>query len=196
MAAKRGKPQARRNGGGGGRRFPGWALLAIGLVLGLGLAGVVLYRDGLLQNVLKPVPDPKATAPKDPEPPVAQQPATPAKPKYDFYTVLPGREVVIPDAELSAKAKEEPPKPEAKSNERLMLQAGAFSDARRADEIKAAIAFSGLVAKIEPTTTQSGQTVHRVMLGPFASLREMETAKASLVQNGIQSIAIREPVQR
>ena len=195
MAAKRGKPQARRHGS-GGRRIPGWALLVLGLLLGVGLAAVVLYRDDLLSNVLKPVPDPKATAPNDPEPPVAQQPGTPAKPKYDFYTVLPGREVVIPDAELSVKAKQEAPQPAQTAAERLLLQAGAFSDPRRADEVKAAIAFSGLVARIEPTTTQSGQTVHRVMLGPFASLRELETAKSSLVQNGIQSIAIREPAQR
>ncbi len=195
MAARKGKPQARRSGG-GARGIPGWLWLIAGLVIGLALAVVLLIRDGFDASRLLPKPDPAATAPREPEAPVAQQPSKPTKPKYDFYTVLPGREVVIPDAELSEQAKQEAPKPaDAAPSERLLLQAGAYSDPSKAEEIKAAIAFSGLVARVEPATASSGQTVHRVMLGPYASLRELEAAKSSLANSGVQAIAIREPVR-
>jgi cell division protein FtsN len=194
MAARRPKTQARRHGE---RHTPGWVWLLAGLLLGLGIAVVVLVRDGIDASKLLPRPNPAASTPPEPEIPVAQkgQPAE-KKPKYDFYTVLPGREVVIPDAELSARAKAEPAQPTTPPAERLLLQAGAFSDARRAEEIKAAIAFTGLFARVEPTTAASGQTVHRVMLGPFGSLRELDDAKSTLASNGVQAIAIREPAAR
>ena len=194
MAARRGKSQARRHGSRGG--VPAWIWLLAGLLLGLALAAFVLVRDGFDARRLLPRPNPAAEAPKEPEPPVAQK-ADPAarKPKYDFYTVLPEREVEIPDAELRAKAVAEPAAT-APSAERLLLQAGSFADARRAEEVKASIAFTGLVARVEPTTTGSGATVHRVMLGPFASLRELDAAKQQLAASGIEAIAIREPSRR
>lgn len=199
MAAKRGKSQARRNSGGGRGGLPGWAWLLTGLLVGVGLAAWVLHRQGLLSaDTLLPKPDPSASAPREPEPPVAQQPAKsePTKPKYEFYTVLKEREVQIPDAELAEQAKQPPPASSAEPTaERLFLQAGAFADPARAEEVKAAIAFSGLIARIEPTQNRNGQTVHRVMLGPFASSRELEAAKTALAGSGVQAIAIRDPAR-
>jgi cell division protein FtsN len=190
MAARRGRSQARRTPA--GRGVPPWIWLLAGLLLGLALAAFVLVRDGFDARRLLPRPNPAAEAPREPEPPVAQkaEPA-PRKPKYDFYTVLPEREVQIPDAELRAKASEEPAAA-APSRERLSLQAGSFADPRRAEEVKASIAFTGLVARVEPTTTSGGATVHRVMLGPFGSLRELDAAKQQLAGSGIEAIAIRE----
>lgn len=197
MAARRGKSQARRTTA-PQRSLPGWAWLAIGLAAGLGLALFVMYRDGLLDtDKLFPQPNPRATAPRDAEPPIAQRPveSETRKPKYDFYTVLKEREVQIPDAELAAQAREPVTPTETQAGDQLFLQAGAFSDPRRAEEIKAAIAFSGLVARVEPTQTASGQTVHRVMLGPFANSQALDQAKSSLASNGIQAIALRNPAR-
>jgi cell division protein FtsN len=193
MAARRGKSQARRNSG--PRGVPPWLWMLAGLLLGLALAAVVLVRDGFDARRLLPRPNPAAEAPREPEPPVAQK-ADPAarKPKFDFYTVLPEREVQIPDAELTAKARVEPAAPPP-STERLLLQAGSFAEARRAEEVKASIAFTGLVARVEPTSTRGGTTVHRVMLGPFGSLRELDAAKQQLAGSGIEAIAIREPAR-
>jgi cell division protein FtsN len=192
MAAKRGKNQARRNSAQPG--VPPWIWLLAGLLIGLAVAGIVLVRDGFDARRLLPQPDPAAQAPREPEPPVAQKPETPRKPRYDFYTVLPEREVRISDEELAAKARVEPAAPPPPT-ERLLLQAGSFSDARRAEEIKASIAFTGLIARVEPTAISSGATVHRVMLGPYPSIRELESAKQRLAANGIEAIAIREPGQ-
>ena len=146
MAARRGKSQAKR-GGGGGRRVPGWLWLLAGLLLGLGLSAFVLMRDGG-SNRLLPRPNPQAQAPREPEPavvaPVAEKPR---KPRYDFYTVLPGKEVLVPDAELAKQAQAEAtqPPPTAAPTTRYVLQAGAFRDTRDAEALKAQIALTGIV---------------------------------------------------
>lgn len=199
--ARRGKSQAKRSGRNGGG-IPAWIWLGAGLLLGLALAAAVLMRDRLGPMFDGPQPNPGARPPAAAEEPVAQKPAEPAqrRPRYDFYTVLPEREVVVPDAEVSARARAEaqqpPPQtpssqPAAAASERYLLQAGAFGDPRRADEVKAAIAFTGLVARVEPAATADGATVHRVMLGPFANAREVEAAKHKLDANGIPSVAVR-----
>ncbi len=192
MAARRGKSQARRNTS-QRRGVPAWIWLLAGLLIGLGLAAALLIHDGFDARRLLPQPDPARRAPSEPEPPVAQTPEPARKPTYDFYKVLKEREVRIPDAELAEKART--PSPPPASDERLLLQAGAFSDRNRAEEIKAQIAFTGQIARVEPTTTGSGTTVFRVMLGPYRSHGELDGAKQQLAASGIESIAIREPVR-
>jgi cell division protein FtsN len=200
MAARRGRNQARRNNG--QHRVPAWIWLLAGLLIGLALAAVVLIRDGFdARRLLQPQPNPAAQAPREPEPPVAQQvePTANRKPEYEFYSLL--RETRISDEEIREQARREQarseqPSPPVAAEERLSLQAGAFSDPQRAEKIKAEIAFTGLVARVEPTATGSGATVHRVMLGPFASMRELEAAKQRLAGSGIEAIATREPAGR
>ena len=112
MSGRRGRNQARRKGGNG---MPGWAWLAIGLVLG----AVALWGGTSLMDrdhdFLKPQPNPDARpapasnaddgladATDDAQPAPADE-----GPDYDFYTLLPEKEVVIPDAELDAQAQAE-----------------------------------------------------------------------------------------
>ncbi len=120
MAARRGKSQARRNGGSGG--LPGWAWLVIGVLVTL-LAVLLAPRflkggdgDGFLRIGPKPNPDALPAAVDDDADAIAPDVATDApatdaaKPKptqYDFYTLLPGEEVAMSDAELAASAKAE-----------------------------------------------------------------------------------------
>lgn len=193
MAARRGKSQAKRHGR---RGFPGWLLaLGIGLLLGVGLAAVFVLREGFDPSSLLPRPDPAAQAPRESEPPVAQgsEPAAPRKPKYDFYTLLAEREVVIPDTELHASRTAPTPAPAA-PGERLLLQVGAFRESRDAEAVKAKLALAGQVARIETVTTDSG-TWHRVRLGPYDSLQSLEAARQALTSSGEQVIAIREPAR-
>jgi cell division protein FtsN len=191
MAARRGKSQAKRGGARVG--VPAWVWLLAGVLLGLGLAAFVLLREGHdLRGT--PTPNPEARAPREPEPPVAQQAEAPrdARPKYDFYTVLAEREVQIPDNELAAQAQREAAAPPADAAApRYLLQAGAFGDTRDAEAVKARLALIGLVARVE-TGQVNGKAVHRVRLGPYPSARELEAAKRQLAENGIQdAIAIR-----
>jgi cell division protein FtsN len=198
MAAKRGR-QATRGGNGGQK--PAWLWVLVGMLLGIGLMALVLVKDWapLLRHKDLPQPNPQATAPKESEPPVAE-----AKPKknYDFYQVLPEAEVVIPDAELSAKAKAEQQAranatpsttiaPPATTPGRYVLQTGSYPDPKAADEAKAKLALAGFVAQVQPVTI-NGKTWHRVRLGPYPSASELEAAKRSLAENGINAIALKE----
>ncbi len=116
MAAKRGKSQARRNSGNG---IPGWAWLILGVVLTI---VVILAAPKLLKSdkdgFFRPKPNPDAqpavsNAVDDNDAVVPEDGGneTTAKPgeesDYDFYTLLPGKEVKMSDAELAATAREE-----------------------------------------------------------------------------------------
>jgi len=203
MAARKGRQATR----GGGHRTPAWAWLLLGILIGAGLMVLATARGWvpLLRTSDLPQPNPQATAPKEPEAPVAE-----AKPKknYDFYQVLPEAEVVIPDAELSAKAKAEQQArvdagttapangapatgTAASGGARYILQAGSYPDPRAADEAKARLALAGFSAQIQPVTI-NGKTWHRVRIGPYASASDLEAAKRNLADNGINAIALKE----
>jgi cell division protein FtsN len=198
MARKSGRQATR----GGGSQKPAWVWMLLGILVGMGLMLLVLGKDWgpLLRRSNLPQPNPQATAPREGEPPVAE-----AKPKknYDFYQVLPEAEVVIPDAELSAKARAEQPAattrgatpagppPSPAAGGRYVLQAGSYPDAKAADEAKAKLALSGFIARIQPVTI-NGKTWHRVRVGPYASASDLEAAKRALADNGINAIALKE----
>jgi cell division protein FtsN len=197
MAAKKGRQATR---GGNGAQKPAWLWVLVGLLLGIGLMLLVLVKDWapLLRRKDLPQPNPQATAPKESDAPVAD-----AKPKknYDFYQVLPEAEVVIPDAELSAKARAEQqaranpatttPTPNATPAGRYVLQTGSYPEPNAAYEAKAKLALAGFVAQVQPVTI-NGRTWHRVRVGPYASASELEAAKRSLSENGINAIALKE----
>jgi len=209
MAAKKGR-QAYR--GGERRSWPAWVWLALGTAFGVILSVVVLYGGKLptLRGKNLPQPNPDATAPKESEQALADEAKKTAPPKsnFDFYSVLPEKEVVIPDAELTAKAKAEqaraqqqaqaaaaagttPPAtpPASAGGGHYMLQVVATGDAHAADEFKARLAMLGFAAKVY-TSTSDGKTIHRVRLGPYASALETEAAKKSLSENSINSFPV------
>ncbi|HEY0505121.1 MAG TPA: sporulation protein, partial [Lysobacter sp.] len=118
MAAKRGKSQARRNSG-GDSGLPGWAWMVLGVLLAV---VVILVAPKYLKSggdgFFRPQPNPDAeparvSSPDDEAiadegtPAPAKGKAADAKPPkkdtdYDFYTLLPGKEVPMSDAELAA----------------------------------------------------------------------------------------------
>lgn len=114
MAARRGKSQARRHGSGG---LPGWAWLVLGVLVTL-LAVLLVPRwlkSGGGDGFFRPTPNPDArpAAPSAegeaiaPDVAPAAAPEKPKPPQFDFYTLLPGQEVAMSDAELAASAKAE-----------------------------------------------------------------------------------------
>ena len=124
MAAKRGKSQARRNGGrgngGGDHGLPLWAwgvLLGVLVAVGVLVVPKVMHGKGS-DGFFRPAPNPDAQpAPVAEDDAVADDAdAAPAKkpeadkPKgtqYDFYKLLPGNEVPMSDAEVAATARAE-----------------------------------------------------------------------------------------
>jgi cell division protein FtsN len=117
VAAKRGKSQARRSGG-NGNGIPGWAWMVLGILLTVVVIIVApkyLKSDG--DGFFRPQPNPDAqpvpvAEDEDAVAPEGDLP-TPKSAKgkdtgkeegedYDFYTLLPGKEVPLSDAEIAA----------------------------------------------------------------------------------------------
>lgn len=209
MAAARPRKQATR---GGSRKssLPAWVWLGLGVVLGLVVAGVFLASDWapMLRKQTGPQPNPEAVAAKVSEPPIAE--AKEKRKNYDFYSVLPEMEVVIPDAEISAKARDEAkaraqaanpttPAPATttapSASSRYLLQAGSYPTPKAADEVKARLAMLGFNAQVQPVTI-NGKTWNRVRLGPYSSAGDLESAKSALADNGISAIALKEEAGR
>lgn len=121
MAAKRGKSQAKRNGGGNGG-MPVWAWVVIAAAVGIGawlLLPQFAGKDGV-EGFFRAAPkDPPAvdggadSAPLVPETAPAATATTPTErdQQYDFYTLLPGEETALSDDELSARARAEAAQP-------------------------------------------------------------------------------------
>ena len=220
MAARRGKNQARRNGRNGTR--PAWVWVVAGLAIGAVAFLVVpaLMKgdgDGFARFGPRANPDAQPAPIADTEA-IADMPAPAAastSPQYDFYTVLPGNEVRLSDAELAASAREEEtrraraeaqrardalegrattPAPVADTGTaagaRYILQAGAFGAAGDAEEVKARIAMLGLGARVE-SGQANGRTVYRVRMGPYASAGELAEAKQKLADSGLPAMAIK-----
>jgi len=193
MIGKRGgRSQARRGGG-----MKTGLVLVIGLLIGLGLAAAYLvFGDRQKLDALLPKPDPQAQAPAPaaesealaPEPEAA---AETSRPTFDFYTVLPQREVALPNE--AAPAADRPPAPTTPAATvayGLQLQAGAFSNAADAEALRATLALVGQIARIETVETD-GRTLHRVRLGPFADEGERAAVQKALAEAGITATPAR-----
>lgn len=184
--------------GSGGRRN-GSSLLAgilIGLVLGLGIAlGVAWY----INKMPNPFSSARSTPPPKPEPAKAPPPQTArvdekagkaedAKPRFDFYKILPGEDAEKPSKD-SQKAST------GTGKEAFLLQAGAFQNTADADNLKARLALLGIEANIETSAVPDKGVWHRVRIGPYTSVEELNRTRDTLKQNGVQStlIKLREP---
>ncbi len=125
----------------------------------------------------KPVAAPPEK-PKEPEP----EPVQPEEPRYDFYTILPQAETVIPDYEIQSRVREElVGKTKAT---KYVMQAGSFREESEAERHKAKLALLGIESWIEKAKV--GNVIwHRVKIGPYDNPSSVSTIKDLLQKNGI-----------
>jgi cell division protein FtsN len=109
--------------------------------------------------------------------------ATPNKPRFDFYTILPGTEVPVSEQEI-----EQASRP---SRDLFFLQVGAFQTQPEADNVKAKLALLGIEASVQTADIPDKGLMHRVRVGPFANLEELSQMRTTLVQNGIPASPIK-----
>jgi len=139
-----------------------------------------------------------------------------AKPRFDFYNILPEMEVVVPDEELVGKPPVIPPKPLSPQKEEpatkaaeaveektasaptpgasgnsYLLQVASFRTVADAERLKARLALLGIQAQIQQVTVNGKDTYHRVRTGPYAGKESVTEARALLTRNGLESIAIK-----
>jgi cell division protein FtsN len=195
--------------------------IIIGLLMGVVISlAVALWLNRLANPFVeksKPVePLPKIGPAQPPPPPDAAKAAEQAakgkspdkpvkptdRPRFEFYQILPGdKEVTEKEAKAAPKAPPptaatpkpgaSPATPKPHSGEMYWLQAGAFSDEKEADALRAKIAFTGLEASVRPVAIPDKGTLYRVRLGPYQSIEDANRIKAALSQNGVGVAIIR-----
>ena len=169
---------------------PGWVLFTSGLALGLCVAlGVHLHHRGA-----QPPEQPVATRSASP---ASQQEAEPVAAEaeeeggFDFYTMLPGLEVVVPEEPAAARRGDQPaPAPDLAPG-RYWIQAGSFRRFADADRRKAELALLGLTSSVQAVAIE-GQTWHRVRIGPLPDAAQADATRRRLAEAGIGALAVRE----
>ena len=71
------------------------------------------------------------------------------------------------------------------------LQAGSFQNPADADNQKARLAILGLESSVEPSVLPDKGTWYRVRLGPYRKLEEINRARQTLAQNGIDASLVK-----
>jgi cell division protein FtsN len=183
-----------RKNAGRARSSAGSLLLGIliGLVLGLAIAlGVAWYINKMPSPFLDRKP-PKTDTPK-PLPPTATKgeektaKAADGKPRFDFYRILPGTEEPATDQQVREAQKQATPA----AKEAFFLQAGAFQKASDADNLKARLALLGVEASVQTTTLPDRGVWHRVRIGPYTGIEELNRTRDTLKQNGVETTLIK-----
>lgn len=108
----------------------------------------------------------------------------------EFYKLLPSREEQVPAHIISQQVREASPDKPMDKPGRYRLQAGSFQKLVDADRRRASILILGLSTHIEKVT-HGGKTWHRVMLGPFDSLKQLEIARRRMHENKIKTIVLK-----
>ena len=213
MAARRGKNQARRNSG---NSTPGWVWLAAGLVLGAAAFFIVpglMKKDG--DGFFRPQPNPDAwpaqgadadgnaqdiaaetsTATSQADAPVDDSAAR--ETQYDFYTLLPGKEVQMSDAELAASAREEQAR-EARAQQQAASAATATTatattpDASEPKPLAenptpAATATVAEAAAAPAAAAGSNDARYILQAGAFGGSGDAEATKAKIAMLGLSA---------
>ncbi len=173
--------------------------LFVGLILGLSVALVVAWYINKLPSPFVSRDKPAASLPgsetkaEPPAPQAAtkqeekQAKATPKdKPRFDFYKILPGVEEPVTEKELKQAAKQPSP-----TKDIYFLQVGAFQNISDADNLKAKLALLGVEAKIQSATLADKGVWHRVRVGPYTNIDDLNRMRATLKQNGIDTSLIK-----
>lgn len=222
MAVKK-KPAAKR----GASRYkapakkpiPGWFWLFCGLVIGGFMVFLFSLEPG--RDEIKRSKVEQARANQAAKPPAIKPSSEPAKPKYDFYTLLPESEVILPQqaieepavvteqkpvtpeeaakidaarAEAALNGQVPPPPPviaKGPVTSQFFLQAGSFRRKEDADSLRAQIILLGQSVKVESGTVRE-ETWHRVLVGPFASREQLGQAQKSLAASGFSNLLLQQ----
>lgn len=203
-----------------------WVLVITGLLLGLFIAFLVFikmqtsqeppafFQESLLPPVEETRPNTTAETPAEAVEEAPQAQALPPKPRFDFYTLLPEMEVVVPDEEVAppppappvqqpaAATKPAAQQPETATPavitttsstpaETYLLQAGSFRNGEQAERFRAELALLGLQTSIQKVTIDNKDTYHRVRVGPFRDTDSLNKARSRLSKQGIESSVIK-----
>ncbi len=170
---------------------PFFSGLLVGLVLGVGISVLLalFITGGKSPFENKVTPAAIIEAEKNQENPAAEPADTgenAEKPRFDFYTILPGSESQVTEQEIKQKEIEA-----VAVTESYFLQVGAFQTEQEADNMKAQLALQGVEAIVQTAEIPQKGVWHRVRVGPFSDLDEINKSRAQLVENGFPADLIK-----
>jgi cell division protein FtsN len=151
-------------------------------------------------RVITQAPEKKKTT-KRTDKPVPNAGKQAPKPRFDFYTILPEMEVVVPDPEPEPVKPAKGPAPVVEAGKTkvpavatatadYMLQMGSFRKHADADRLKASLALVNIEAEIQRFTRADGETFHRVRSGPYER-GQVNKLRARLKQNNVSSLVVK-----
>ena len=172
---------------------PPWIWTLVGLIVGLFVAFLVylqMRQQPMVASRTIALEKPAEPASREIHQPREKPIPAPPKPRFDFYNLLPEMEVIVPEQEISGTPTHEGVKQVEKPGTYL-LQAGSFRSQQQADQLRAKLALLGLETSLQTVSVNSKQAWHRVRVGPFNNLTELNEARRLLKKNGVDAILIR-----
>jgi cell division protein FtsN len=185
------------------KSLPGYVWLLSGLAIGLFVA-FIIYLDkqpennkdfgSAVQHELEKLKlQTKKNNSNKTQAPATKNATTEKKEqKFNFYTILPELEVLIPESETRPPARTIETKNKTVTKDIIkyyVLQAGSFQNLTDAKKLKANLAFLGLEADIQHVTVNN-QEWHRVRTGPYKDKQQLYQNQKLLKQNNIHAISM------
>jgi len=181
------------------KKIAGWKWVAA-LLLAAGFTGFLMYLRSLelaeqraarqatpVAGEPKPNPAPQSVADATPSEKTKTTAKKPQEPRFEFYTILPKQEVVVPEHEIKTRKREEHVGKAQPGT--YVIQAASFRNLKDADALKARLAMMGIESTIEPAQIGNAQW-HRVKIGPLASMSNVDTLRMQLRKNGIDAVVM------
>jgi len=162
--------------------IPGWLWLAIGLTVGAFIVFLMKLEPGKGDNVKREkLEQQKASkiAEANKTPPSPQQPV---KPKYDFYTLLPESEVIVPPEAVPEKTLPTP--------QTTPVTPVTPAEAAKIDTARAQAALAGITPPPPPPVAKAAAvTKFFLQAGSFRKEADADKVRAQIILLG-QSVAV------
>ena len=203
--------------------LPGWVWLVSGVVIG-GFVSFIVYLKlsvPLESDAVQVEPDKKTVVKSTDERSNTQSEKKPEKDQFEFYKILPNREVTLPESEqapgeqnvtTTEKSAAEKNTTEKKLETRqeqktdlktsvpavsktqsyvYTLQVGSFLNFKDADKHKANLGMLGIGSKIHAIKTRN-VTRYRVLVGPYENIKRINEIDAVMKSNNIKTLLLKE----
>ncbi|MGB1799257.1 MAG: SPOR domain-containing protein [Gammaproteobacteria bacterium] len=112
------------------------------------------------------------------------------EPQFDFYQILPNKEVHISEWE-SVEEEVVAENNDSQQPSMFVLQVGSFKEYQSADEIKAKLALMGVTADIQRVVINGQDVRHRVRVGPYKNTNKLQQARDRLLANDLDFMLLK-----
>lgn len=157
-----------------------WIWLFSGIVIGVGITLLALFAGVLPSNNDNLLDKTREVADQ------ARQAGEDITTRFDFYTLLPEREILVPEESEDNSGPTE--------QYQYILQAGSFKSSKDADRLRAELILLGLEVQTEAVRGGNGERWHRVQVGPFVSRSKLAKARGILIGEGYDTLLLKRKI--